>query len=118
MRPLRRTLTSDSESKIAVLAVEDVRPIVESLKKLEVINAATGKLRCLQIALRCNKTFFKATVDTGSPASFVNNSTADYLLKSVPSAVVLSEKDCPIDTVYVDYNRKIIELMGTLFVDV
>ena len=111
-------IISDSESKIAVLTVEDVRPIVESVKKLEVISAATGKLRCLQILLRCNKTIFKVTVDTGSPASFVNKRTADYIVKSVPSAVVLSEKECPIDTVYVDYNRKRIELMGTLVVNV
>ena len=61
---------------------------------------------------------FKAIVDTGSLVSFVNKRTADYIVKSVPSAVVLSEKECPIDTVYVDYNRKRIELMGTLVVDV
>ena len=99
------------------MVVEEARTIVASKKKLEVINAATGKLRCIQITLRCGKTFFKATVDTGSPASFVNKRT-DYIVKSVPSAKVLSEKECPIDTVYVDYNRKRIELMGTLVVDV
>ena len=57
-------------------------------------------------------------MDTGSTVSFVNKRTADYIVKSVPSAVVLSEKECPIDTVSVDYNRKRIELMGTLVVDV
>ena len=36
----------------------------------------------------------------------------------MPSAVVLSEKECPIDTVYVDFNRKRIELMDDLVVDV
>ena len=92
--------------------------MVESVKKLEVVNAATGKLRCIQITLCCGKTFFKATVDTGSPASFVNKRTADHIVKSVPSAKVFSEKECPIDTVCVDYNRKRIELMGTLIVDV
>ena len=111
-------ITSDSESEFAVLAVEETRPMVKSVKKCEVVNAATGKLRCIQITLRCGKTFFKATVDTGSPACFVNKRTADYVLKSVPSAEVLGEKECPIDTVYVDYNRRRIELMGTLIVDV
>ena len=38
-------------------------------------------------------------------------------MKSVPSAKVFSEQESPIDTVYVDYNRKRIELMGTLIVD-
>ena len=50
----------DSESEFAVLAVEEARTIVESVKKLEVVNAATGKLRCIQITLQCGRTFFKA----------------------------------------------------------
>ena len=110
-------ITSDIESEFEVLAVEveESRPFVDSVKKLEVVNAATGKLRCIQITLRCGKTFSKATVDTGSPASFVNKRTADYIVKSVPSAKVLSEKECSIDTVYVDYNKRI-ELMGTRIV--
>ena len=61
---------------------------MESVKKLEVVNADTGKLRCLQITLRCNKTFFKVTVDAASQASFVNKRAADYIVKSVPSGVV------------------------------
>ena len=113
-------ITSDSESEFAVLSVaaeEPSRPIA-SVKKLEVVNAASGKLRSIQITLRCGKTFFKATVNTGSPASFVNKKTADYIVKTVPSAKVFSDQERPIDTVYVDYNRKRIELMGTLILDV
>ena len=100
------------------VAVEESRNSIESVKKLEVVNAATGKLRCIQIKLRCGKTFFKATVDSGSPASFVNKRTADNIVKSVPSAKVFRKQERPIDTVYVDYNRKRIELTGTLIVDV
>ena len=62
--------------------------------------------------------FFNATVDTGSPASFVNRRTADTLVNFVPSAHILDEQDCPIDTVYVDYKRRRVELFGTLVVDV
>ena len=101
-----------------LVAEEKSKISVESVKKLEVVISATGKLRCIQITLRCGKTFFKATVDTGSPASFVNKRTADYIVKSVPSAKIFSKQESPIDTVYVDYNRKRIELMGTLIVDV
>ena len=113
-------ITSDSESEFAVLSVSAEESIksIASVKKLEVVDAAMGKLRCIQITLRCGKTFFKATVDTGSPASFVNKRTADYIMKSVPAAKVFSEQECPIDTVYVDYNRKRIELLGTLIVNV
>ena len=113
-------ITSDSESEFAVLSVaaeEPNRPIA-SVRKLEVVNAATGKLLSIQITLRCGKTFFKATVDTGGPASFVNKKTADYILKTVPSAKVFTVQESPIDTLYVDYNRKRIELMGTLILDV
>ena len=100
------------------MSAEESRNSIASVKKLEVVNDATGKLRCLQITLRCGKTFFKATVDTGSPASFVNKRTADYIMKSAPSAKVFNEQERPIDTVYVDYNRERIELLGTLIVDV
>ena len=75
---------------------------------------------CVHFTLRCDKTFFKATLDTGSPASFVNERTADCKrengVESVPSSVILSEKESPIVTMYVYYNRKRIELMGTLVV--
>ena len=100
------------------MSAEEPSRIIASVKKLEVVNAATGKLRSIQITLRCGKTFFKATVDTGSPASFVNKRTSDYIVKTVPSAKVFSEQERPIDIVYVDYNRKRIELMGTLIADV
>ena len=100
------------------MSAEESKNSIASVKKLEVVNAATGKLRRIQITLRCGKTFFKATVNTGSPASFVNKRTSDYIVKSVPSGKVFSEQERPIDTVYVDYNRKRIELMGTLIVDV
>ena len=77
-------ISSDSESEFAVLSVsaeEPSRPIA-SVKKLEVVKAATGKLRSIQITLRCGKTFFKATLDTGSPVSFVNKRTADYIVQN------------------------------------
>ena len=63
------------------MAAEKPNRPIASVRKLEVVNAATGKLRSIQITLRCGQTFFKATVDTGSPASFVNKRTADYILK-------------------------------------
>ena len=53
-----------------------------AVKKLEVIKFATGKTRCTEFTLRVDKTFFKATIETGSPASFINKKTADILMKS------------------------------------
>ena len=57
-----------------------VKPI--SVKKKEVINTATGKIKYLQIILRSNESYIKATIGTGSPASFINKRAADILLKS------------------------------------
>ena len=94
-------ITSDCESEFAILAVEGVFrtvksfPIAELVKKLEVVNSATVKLSCIQITLRCNQTFFRATVDTRSPASFVNKRTAKHIVKSLPSAVVINQKEYP-----------------------
>ena len=79
------------------------------------LEAATGKKTLHQISLRSNKTFFKARVDTDS--LFMNRRTADSL-DSVPLAFILDEKKSPIDTVYVDYNWRRIEVFGTLVVDV
>ena len=53
-----------------------------AVEKLEVIKFATGKTRCIEFTLRVDKTFFKATIETGSPASFINKKTADILMKS------------------------------------
>ena len=60
----------------------------------------------------------QATIDTGSPASFINKKTADVLLKSGASVKLLSTSELPIDTHYVDYNRRTIKLFGTLMADV
>ena len=60
----------------------------------------------------------QATIDTGSPASFINKKTADVLLKSGASVKLLSTSELPIDTHYVDYNRRTIKLFGTLIADV
>ena len=85
------SIISASESELAFLAIDaiprpldSILPVAASVKKLEVLNAAAGKIRFIQITLRCRKTFFKATVDTGSPASFVNKQTVDFIIKSVP----------------------------------
>ena len=121
-------MTSDKDSAFAVLAIDDISrpvirypPIAASFEKLVVLNSATEKKRCIgciEVTLRCIKTLFKLTVVTHSPASFINRQTADIIVKYVPSALILDEQDCPIDTVHVDYNQRRIELFGVLVVDV
>ena len=64
------------------------------------------------------QTCFKASIDTGSPASFINKKTTDILVKSGANIKLLSTSELPIDTHYVDYNRRIIKLFGTLIANV
>ena len=62
--------------------------------------------------------FFKATIDTGSPAFFVHKRTADVLLISGKNIKFLPSKDLPGDTLYVDFNRKPKTLHGTLLTNI
>ena len=48
----------------------------------------------------------------------MNKRTADHIVKPVPSAFRLHEKEFQVDTAYVDYNQKRIDLFGTLNGDV
>ena len=52
-----------------------------AVKKLEFVKSATGK-RDVSNQTESQQNIFKATIDTGSPASFINKKTADILLKS------------------------------------
>ena len=61
---------------------------------------------------------FKATIDTGSPASSINKKTANILVKTGANVKLLSSSEMPIDTHYDDYNRRTIKLFGTLVADV
>ena len=59
------------------------------------------------------------TIDTGSPASFINQKTADMLLKDPASnATFKNIKDVKIGMRFIDYNHKTINLLGALYVDV
>ena len=85
-----------------------------SLSKIRSKQNEFGKIKALQATIRLNMSFFKASIDTGSHASFVHKRTADILLKSGKNVNFLPLKDLPGDTLYFDYNRKPITLHGTL----
>ena len=93
-------------------------PKLISIKKPDVINTPSGKIKRLQVTLRVNKSLFKATVDMDSPASFVNENTADLLLRTRKNVKMYPKSSLPIDISYVDCNHKPIELFGTLVTDI
>ena len=61
---------------------------------------------------------FSATIDTGSPSSFVNKRAAEILLAKDPNARIISLDRNPINTTYVDYNYKPIKFFGILEIDI
>ena len=75
---------------------------------------AKNNPRCIDVIVRSGLNFIKLTVDTGSPSSFVNKTTADKLVKSVNEA-----KYQPINEVkdyirHIDYNDSVINVLGQL----
>ena len=56
-------------------------------------------------------------MDTGKPASFINERKVDFLLKK-KSAKVLSLDEHPIKTKYVDHNHRSIKLFGSLVINI
>ena len=109
---------SDSEGNYSVLKRLETSLQMEMVKNLEAINSATRKTKCLRTTLKTRGSFFSATFDTGSPASFVNKRTAGTLLAKDPNTKTISLDNNPLTTTYVDYNRKPIKFFGILEIDI
>ena len=77
-------IDSDSEENYSVLKISEISLQTETVMNLEVINSATGKTKCLRTTLKTRGSLFSATIDTGSPASFVSKRTAETLFSERP----------------------------------
>ena len=84
------------------------------VNSVETLKSSGGQPRSLSIQLRSGYSFFYSTVDTGSPVSFLNKRTCDLLLQRSPSIEFRDITRYPIDTLYVDYNKKPIRLLGSI----
>ena len=102
-------VNGDSEPEYGVMAIDVVQ-----INNVELLKAAGGQPRSLSIQLRCGNSFFYATVDTGSPVSFLNKKTAEILMKRIPNVKFKDVARHPLDVTYVDYNKKPITLFGSL----
>ena len=71
----------DSEPEYGVLQLESAVMI----NSVETLKSSGGQPRSLSIQLRSGFSFFYSTVDTGSPVSFLNKRTCDFLLQRSPS---------------------------------
>ena len=100
-------LDSESDPKYPFLKIQEV-------KSLEVINTATWRTRSVRVTIRSETSLVSATIETGSPASFINKKTADILKQKYPDARLRTTHEKPIRKLYMDYNHKPIKLFGTL----
>ena len=99
----------DSEPEYGVMAVD-----VEQINNIELLKAEGGQPRSLSIQLRSGISFFYATVDTGSPVSFLNKKTAEILMRRLPHVTFKDVGRYSLGVTYVDYNKKPIKLFGSL----
>ena len=102
-------VNGDSEPEYGVMAIDVVQ-----IKNVELLKSAGGQPRSLSIQLCSGNSFFYATVDTGSPVSFLNKKTADILMKLIPNVKFKDIARHPLDFTYVDYNKRPIKLFGSL----
>ena len=91
-----------SEPEYGVFQVEKVVRI----SRIDVLKLGGGKPRSLSIQLRSGPSFFYSTVDTGSPISFLSKRTINLLLQRSLSIHFRDVASHPIDTTYVDYNKR------------
>ena len=64
----------------------------------------------LDVLIRSFNSIINFAIDTGSPASFINQKTADMLLNDPASNAKF--KDVKIGMRFIDYNHKTINLLG------
>ena len=130
-----RFLDSDSENEYNLLAVEAVESntgvidcpaddteeysgVVE-VNHLNEASDRNGDLKTLDAILRAGNTFIKVLVDTGSPSSFLNRDTANTILRDAKAnAKFVKFADLQLDTLYLDYNKQRILILGALHVSV
>ena len=86
---------------------------VVQINNLE-LKGAGGQPRSLSVQLRSGNSLFYATVDTGSPVSFLNKKTAEILVKRILNVKFKDVARHPLDVTYVDYNKKPNKLFGSL----
>ena len=102
-------VNGDSEPEYGVMAIDVVQ-----INNVELLKAAGGQPRSLSIQLRSGYSFSHATVDTGSPVSFLNKKTEKKLMKRIPNVKSKDVGRYPLNVTYVDYNKKPIKLFGSL----
>ena len=85
---------------------------------LELLKSNRGASRKLSVLLRSYGKSFYATVDTGSPVSFLNKRTADVLLQQNPTSRFISAHNINDNISYVDYNKNSIKFFGSLTIPV
>ena len=100
----------DREPQYGILLLETAVRI----NSIETLKSSGGKSRSLSIQWRSGYSFLYSIVDTGSSVLFLNKRNCVLLLQRNPSIEFRDIPRYPIDTVYVDYNKHPIRLLGSI----
>ena len=109
----------DSKLEYGVLSITSRRigQIVQ-ICSLELPKSNRDTPRKLSVMLRSYGKSFYATVDTGSPVSFLNKRMADVLLRQNPKSRFIYAHNMNDDISFVDYNKNSIKTFGSLTIPV
>ena len=72
------------------------------------------QIKALKALVRIDKHIINMTIDTGSPVSFLNWTTAKQLMEGAPKIKFIPAEELNLSTQFVDYNKPPIQIPGAL----
>ena len=100
-----------------ISGVNDNREIKDTkdIRKMDIRkDPKSHQRKALKALVRFDKKFINMTIDTGSPVSFLNWTTAKQLLEGAPKIKFIPAEELNLTTQFVDYNKQPIQILGAL----
>ena len=72
------------------------------------------QIKALKALVRIDKHIINMTIDTGSPVSFLNWTTAKQLMEGAPKKKFIPAEELNLSTQFVEYNKQPIQILGAL----
>ena len=101
-------LISEIKSKETRMDAKDVRKIY--IRR----DSRSYKIKALKALVRIDTHIINMTIDTGSPVSFLNWTTAKQLMEGATKIKFIPPEKLNLSTQFVDYNKQPIQILGAL----
>ena len=101
-------LISEIKSKETRMDAKDVRKIY--IRR----DSRSYKIKALKALVRIDTHIINMTIDTGSPVSFLNWTTAKQLMEGATKIKFIPPEKLILSTQFVDYNKQPIQILGAL----